>query len=334
METTTLANSDLTCSRITLGTRTMGAGARDSAGWDRHNALQAILEAVENGITTIDTAPLYGFGEAEALVGEALHRGRLRQHVTLSTQAGLDWHDGTPFCDARPQRLFEEVHASLRRLRTDVIELYQVHWPDLACPLEDTAGAMATLWRQGKIRAVGVSNVTGEQLRAFHALCPLTAVQVPYNLFERGIEEDLLPTARELGISVLAYGALCRGLLSGKMRAHTRFNSDDLRNHDPKFQPPRYAQYLEAVDALNTLARDNGLSGVLPLAVRWLLDQPGVDLALWGVRRPEQILPMLELDGWHLDDALNAEIERILADTITNPVGPEFMAPAGRWAEF
>ncbi|WP_133490682.1 aldo/keto reductase [Alcanivorax sp. 24] len=334
METTTLANSGLTCSRIALGTRTMGTGARDSAaagaGWDRHNALQAILEAVENGITTIDTAPLYGFGESEALVGEALHRGRLRQHVALSTQAGLDWRDGIPFRDARPQRLFEEVHASLRRLRTDVIDLYQVHWPDLACPLEDTAGAMATLKRQGKIRAVGVSNVTGQQLRAFHALCPLTAVQVPYNLFERGIEEDLLPTARELGISVLGYSALCRGLLSGKMRPHTRFNGDDLRNHDPKFQSPHYAQYLKAVEALNALARDNGLSGVLPLAVRWLLDQPGVDLALWGVRRPEQILPMLELDGWHLDDALNAEIERILADATTDPVGPEFMAPAGR----
>ena len=328
MDTVTLHNSDITCSRIALGTWAIG-------GWmwggnDEQDSIRTIQEAVDRGITLIDTAPVYGFGESEERVGLALQQGRLRQRVAIATKCGLNWDHQGPYRDAGRERIFQEVDDSLRRLRSDVIDLYQLHWPDPTRPVEEAAEAMADLKRAGKIRAVGVSNFDADQIRAFHAVCPLSTVQPPYNLFERDMEKDLLPVLGELGLDTLTYGALCRGLLSGKMREHTRFDGDDLRNNDPKFQPPRYRQYLEAVTRLDALARRRYGKRVLALALRWLLDQPGVSVALWGARRPEQIEAVTDIQGWHLDDDARAEIDLILADTLTDPVGPEFMAPPDR----
>jgi aryl-alcohol dehydrogenase-like predicted oxidoreductase len=154
-------------------------------------------------------------------------------------------------------------------------------------------------------------------------------LQSPYNLFEREIETDVLPYCRANNIATLGYGSLCRGLLSGRMRIDTAFEGDDLRRVDPKFQPPRYAQYLAAVRQLDALARDRFLRRVIHLAVRWVLDQ-GISVALWGGRHPEQLRPVLGVQGWSLDAASRAKIEQILAGTITDPVGPEFMAPPQR----
>jgi aryl-alcohol dehydrogenase-like predicted oxidoreductase len=150
-------------------------------------------------------------------------------------------------------------------------------------------------------------------------------LQPPYNLFERGIETDLLPYCRENRIAMLGYGALCRGLLSGRMQPDTVFDGDDLRRTDPKFQEPRFEQYLAAVTKLDRLAQRFG-KRVIHLAVRWMLDQ-GITTALWGARHPDQLRPVDEVIGWSLDASAKGEIERILRDTITNPVGPEFMAP-------
>ena len=214
----------------------------------------------------------------------------------------------------------------MRRLRTDVIDLYQVHWPDLeASPLE-TARTLENLRREGKIRAIGVSNYSPVQMETFRTVAALDAVQSPYNLFEREIESDVLPYAKSTGLAVLSYGALCRGLLSGRMSAATRFEGDDLRKVDPKFQGPRFAQYLAAVDELRKLARERFGKSVLALAVRWVLDQ-GPTIALWGARRPEQLDPLGEIEGWHIDEASGREIDAILARAISDPVSPEFMAP-------
>jgi aryl-alcohol dehydrogenase-like predicted oxidoreductase len=147
-------------------------------------------------------------------------------------------------------------------------------------------------------------------------------------LFERGIEADLLPYCRENKIAMLGYGALCRGLLSGRMKADTRFDGDDLRRNDPKFIMPRFAQYLAAMDQLDRLAQRFG-KRVIHLAVRWMLDQ-GITTALWGARHPNQLQPVDEVVGWSLDAATKTEIDRILRETITDPVGPEFMAPPAR----
>jgi aryl-alcohol dehydrogenase-like predicted oxidoreductase len=148
-------------------------------------------------------------------------------------------------------------------------------------------------------------------------------------LFERSIETDILPYCRANDIATFGYGALCRGLLSGRMRMDTTFEGDDLRRVDPKFQAPRYAQYLAAVRQLDQLAHDRFLRSVIHLAVRWMLDQ-GISVALWGGRRPEQLRAMRGVEGWSLDSATRAKIDHILSETVTDPIGPEFMAPPQR----
>jgi aryl-alcohol dehydrogenase-like predicted oxidoreductase len=222
-----------------------------------------------------------------------------------------------------------EVDDSLRRLRTDYIDVYQVHWPDPLVPIEETAAAMQTLFKQGKIRAIGVSNFSVEQMQQFRGVAPLHVLQSPYNLFERGVEADLLPYCRKNNIATFGYGALCRGLLSGRMRSDTAFAGDDLRRTDPKFRQPRFAQYLSAVQRLDRLAQERFGEHVIQLAVRWMLDQ-GVTTALWGARHPDQLQPVDEVTGWRLDASTKAEIDGILRETITDPVGPEFMAPPAR----
>jgi aryl-alcohol dehydrogenase-like predicted oxidoreductase len=186
---------------------------------------------------------------------------------------------------------------------------------------------MRDLFEQGTIRAIGVSNFSVAQMDVFRKAAPLHVVQPPYNLFERAIERDVLPYCKKHGIATFGYGVLCRGLLSGRMRADTKFEGDDLRLHDPKFQAPRFGQYLEAVKRLDHLAHERYARSILDLAVRWVLDED-ITTALWGARRPDQLGPVGEVMGWHLDSSAKAEIEQILDDTITDPVGPEFMAPA------
>jgi len=195
--------------------------------------------------------------------------------------------------------------------------------------IEETAEAMRTLFEQGKIRAIGVSNFSVEQMERFRRVAPLHVLQPPYNLFERGIEADILPYCRKNRISTFGYGALCRGLLSGRMRPDSKFEGDDLRRTDPKFQPPRFGEYLAAVTRLDQIAQQGFHKRVIHLAVRWMLDQ-GVTTALWGARHPGQLDPVDEVSGWHLDAAAKVEVDRILAATISDPVGPEFMAPPAR----
>jgi aryl-alcohol dehydrogenase-like predicted oxidoreductase len=204
-----------------------------------------------------------------------------------------------------------------------------VHWPDPLVEIEETAEAMRSLLQQGKIRAIGVSNFSVAQMERFRRIAPLHVVQPPYNLFERAIEAEILPYCRENGIATFGYGALCRGLLSGRMRNDTVFEGDDLRRSDPKFRQPRFAQYLSAVQQLDEFAQKQFGRRVIHLAVRWMLDQ-GITTALWGARHPGQLQPVDSVSGWRLDAAAKAEIDRILEATISDPVGPEFMAPPAR----
>ena len=204
-----------------------------------------------------------------------------------------------------------------------------MHWPDPKTPIEETAAAMKALFDQGKIGAIGVSNFSVEQMERFRKTAPIHVLQPPYNLFEREIEADILPYCLKHGIATFGYGALCRGLLSGRMKPDTVFDAGDLRRDDPKFKPPRFAQYLAAVERLDRLARERFGKRVIHLAARWVLDQ-GVSTALWGARRPDQLGPIDEVSGWSLDGAAKAEIDRILREEIPDPVGPEFMAPPAR----
>lgn len=323
IETAQIPGTEIKPSRIALGTWAIGGwmwGGSDDA-----LSIRTIQSAVDRGITLIDTAPVYGFGHSEEIVGAALQSRRAQ--VAIATKAGLDWKDGKPFRNASRGRILQEIDDSLRRLQTDVIDLYQVHWPDPNVPVEETAGALKDLLTAGKIRAIGVSNFSPTQMDRFRAVAPLAADQPPYNMFEREIERDVLPYAKRNGIATLAYGALCRGLLAGTMTEKTKFTGDDLRRSDPKFQQPRFGQYLHAVAALDQFAQKNYGKRVVHLALRWILDKQGEGFALWGARKPEQLDPVNEVYGWSLDAAAMAEIDRILAAAIESPVGPEFMAP-------
>jgi aryl-alcohol dehydrogenase-like predicted oxidoreductase len=321
-----IPGTELRVSRVGLGTWAMGGWMW--GGTDQRESVATIRAALEQGINLIDTAPVYGFGVSEEIVGEALGAGGLRAHAVIATKVGLEWRDGKVYRNATRERIAREVDDSLRRLRTDHIDIYQVHWPDPLVPIEETAEAMRRLYDQGKIRAIGASNFSVPQMERFRSVAPLHVLQPPYNLFERAIEAEILPYCRANNIATFGYGALCRGLLSGRMRLDTIFEGDDLRRLDPKFQPPRYAQYLSAVAQLDQLARFFNRR-VIQLAVRWMLEQ-GISVALWGGRHPGQLEAALGVAGWSLDATMRAKIDRILNETITDPVGPEFMAPAQR----
>jgi aryl-alcohol dehydrogenase-like predicted oxidoreductase len=327
MERRTITGTDVTMSRVALGTWAIGGWMW--GGSDERQAIATIEAALAQGISLIDTAPAYGFGRSEEIVGKALAGTGRRAEAVIATKVGLEWRDGKVYRNASRQRILQEIEDSLRRLRTDTIDLYQVHWPDPLVEIEETAEAMRLLYDQGRIRAIGVSNFSVAQMERFRAVAPLHAVQPPYNLFERGIDADILPYCRAHDIAVLGYGPLCRGLLTGRIGAATRFGGDDLRNTDPKFRPPRFAHYLAAVAELDRVAERRYGKRVLSLAVRWMLDR-GIAAALWGARKPEQLAGVKDVFGWSLDAAAMAEIDDILRRTIPDPVGPEFMAPPKR----
>jgi aryl-alcohol dehydrogenase-like predicted oxidoreductase len=315
----------LKVSRVALGTWAMGGWMW--GGTDTRESIATIHAALTQGINLIDTAPVYGFGVSEEIVGAALDG--VRTQAVIATKTGLEWRDGQVYRNATRARIMQEVEDSLRRLRTDYIDIYQVHWPDPLVPVEETAEAMRLLYEQGKIRAVGVSNFSVDQMERFRRVAPLHVLQSPYNLFERAIETEVLPYCRANHIVTLGYGALCRGLLSGRMRPDTKFEGDDLRRIDPKFQPPRFAQYLDAVRQLDELAQRRFHRSVIQLAVRWMLDQ-GINVALWGGRHPDQVEAAHGVAGWSLTAVHRELIERIVNTAVIDPVGPEFMAPPQR----
>src|ERR1700719_2544231 len=253
MELINIPGTSLKVSPVAIGTWAIGGGMW--GGTDEAESIATIRTAFEHGINIVDTAPVYGFGRSEEIVGKAIAEGRLRADVLIATKAGLQWDGGSVARNASHARILREVEDSLRRLRTDRIDIYQVHWPDPLIEIEETADAMHMLLAQGKIRAIGVSNFSVDQMERFRRVAPLHVLQPPYNLFERGIEADLLPYCRKNKIATFGYGALCGGLLSGRMHADTAFDGDDLRRTDPKFLKPRFAQYVAAVQKLDRLAQ-------------------------------------------------------------------------------
>ncbi|MGL4686679.1 MAG: aldo/keto reductase [Commensalibacter sp.] len=316
--------------RIALGTWAMGGW--QWGGPDDKSAVSTIHQALDEGINLIDTAPVYGFGHSEEIVGEAL-QGR-RDKVVIATKVGLNWEgsedDRHIFRDSRSDRIRKELEDSLRRLKTDYIDLYQIHWPDPKVPMEEVAITLEKMRKEGKIRAIGVSNFTLEQMDEFRKYALLTSVQPPYNMFERDIEKDILPYAKKHNLTVLTYGSLCRGLLSGKIDKNRVFQGDDLRKHDPKFMEPLFDQYLAAVKELEEFAQESHKKSLLALAVRWVLDQGKHNIALWGARKPEQVKNVGEALGWSLSTDDMREINAILAKNIKHAAGPAFSSPPTR----
>ena len=212
MEYTQLGTTSIQVTRIALGTWAMGGWLW--GGTDVDEAVRAIHAAWDMGITTIDTAPVYGFGLSEEIVARALReRSTPRDQVIIATKCGMEWNEKEEtWRNSKPERIRREIEDSLRRLQTDYIDLYQIHWPDPETPIEETAQVMHDLYQEGKIRAIGVSNYSVEQMEIWRQVAPLHSEQSRYSLFRREVEEDVLPYTREHGLAFLAYSALARGL--------------------------------------------------------------------------------------------------------------------------
>lgn len=297
---------------------------------DDRESEAAIRRALDLGITFFDTADFYGKGHSEEILGKAL--GSRRSQVIIATKGGLDWgqfEGRTPVSDrphygmggrriegawrnSTPEYLRAAVDASLRRLGTDVIDIYFIHWPDPGVPIEETAQAMEELRQVGKIRYLGVSNFSVEEMERWMKVAPLHVVQPGYHMFSRGIERDVLPFCREKGIAVTTYGPLAHGLLSGKFTPDTTFPPGDFRPGHPLFKGEAFARNLQIVERLKAVAQRYGRS-VGQLAIAWVLSQPGVTSAIVGAKRPQQVEENVGAADWSLGPEILEEVEAILA---------------------
>jgi aryl-alcohol dehydrogenase-like predicted oxidoreductase len=310
MRSARLGRTDLEVSAIAFGTWSFGG---DWGTFDRAEATKTIHGALKLGITLFDTAQGYGFGAAERLLGDALWDVVRREDVIVATKGGLRMEGDRLLRDAGASWLRSGVESSLRNLRTDYIDLYQVHWPDPNTPAEETGSALGDLVREGKIRHVGVSNYDVKQMEDLAGYGPVETVQPPYHMFRRDIEAEVLPYAEEHDIGVLVYGPLAHGLLSGAMTQTTTFAGDDWRSHSSDFAGERFQQNLRVVDLLKQFAEEHGMT--LPqLAVVWTLSPHAVDVAIIGARRPSHLSETVAAAEKTLSEQDRREIDRILAD--------------------
>ena len=280
----------------------MAFGAWAVGGWpwggtDEEDAIAAIRRALDLGINFIDTAPAYGLGLSEEIVGRAV-QGR-RDQAVIATKCGLEWHveKGTYFfteCDHKvyrylgPESIRYECEQSLSRLGTDYIDLYQTHWQDKTTPIEDTMAELLRLKDQGKIRAIGVSNVQVSHLEEYRKIGTVDSAQELYSMLDRRIEAELLPYCRENDIAVLAYSPLAQGLLTGKIGPEREFPEGDMRRGNPRYSAENRERIRGILDGFRAIADAHGVT-VGQLVIAWTLAQPGLTHALVGARNPKQV---------------------------------------------
>jgi aryl-alcohol dehydrogenase-like predicted oxidoreductase len=285
-----------------------GAWAIGGAGWwhawgdqDDEQSIAAIRRAVELGINWVDTAPIYGLGHSEEVVGRALQGLDDRPYVF--TKASLYEKDGAVAHSLERDSIRREVEASLSRLQVDVIDVYQVHWPDPDEDVEEAWTTFAELKSEGLVRHIGVSNFDVAQMRRAQAIAPVETLQPPYSLIERTIEDEILPFAEREGIGVVCYSPMASGLLSGAMTAEriAALPVNDWRKHDPRFQEPELSRNLATVARLQTVAERHGTTPGA-IAVAWTLRNPAVHGAIVGFRRPDQVEPLLAAGNVELSD--------------------------------
>jgi aryl-alcohol dehydrogenase-like predicted oxidoreductase len=314
MRYTVLGKTGLEVSRVAFGTWQLGG---DWGSFDESAAVEAIRHARELGVNFFDTAQAYGFGRSEEVLGTALRDelDRDRENLIIATKGGVNPGGERPR-DAGRSSLRQGVEESLRALRLDYIDLYQVHWPDADTPAEETAGALQELVDEGKIRHVGVSNYNAGEMAAFDRTRPVETLQPPYHLFRRGIEREILPYTREHDIGVLAYSPLASGLLTGRLTPESAFEEGDWRGHASAFQGDQLRRNLAVVDRLGELAERRGIT-VSQLAIAWVLAQPGVHVAIVGARSARNIENSLAAADVSLDEDDLAEIERITAEGVS-----------------
>ncbi len=307
-----LGASDLEVSRICFGTWQFGG---DWGAIDEQDAIAAVARARELGIDFFDTAQAYGFGVSERLLGRALE-GVPREQVVLATKGGLRKAGGELLRDASPGWLRSGLEQSLRNLKTDYVDIYQVHWPDPATPFAETAATLEEFVKEGRARYVGVSNYDAHELAEFERTRRVDTLQPPYHMLRREIERAVLPYCAEHEIGVLAYGPLAHGLLSGHFTRETRLAEDDWRRGSDLFSGENYERNLRIVEQLGGLARELGIT-VAQLAIAWVLANPAVHVAIVGARRPDHIEGAAPAAGIELDADALARIEKILREAAT-----------------
>jgi hypothetical protein len=309
MKYTVLGRTGLQVSRIAFGTWQLGG---DWGPTDEAAATAAIRRAADQGVTLFDTAQAYGFGASERLLAKAI-AGLDRGSLVIATKGGLrPGQLGGGNRDSSPAWIRSGVEASLRALATDYIDLYQVHWPDQAVPFADTAGALAKLVADGKIRYVGVSNFDAGQMAEFSATLPVETLQPPYHLFRRDIETEVLPYAAAHDIGVLAYGTLAHGLLTGHLSADTKFAPGDWRGRSDMFTGAAFERNLRAVAELDRLAHNELGASVDQLATAWTLANPAVQVAIVGTRQAAHVDAAVAAADLHLDESVLAAIDEIV----------------------
>jgi len=295
-----LGDSGIEASAVAFGTWALGGWLW--GGTERNEATKSIHAAIDVGMNFIDTAPVYGFGRSEELVGEAI-QGR-RDKVVLATKAGLVWHtDGVHFFDStdpisgtsykiyrnlRPETIRYEIEQSLKRLRTDYIDLYLTHWQDKTTPIRDTMGELMKLKAEGRIRAIGVSNATAEQLDAYRAVGPVDADQEHYSMLKPKNEKELLPYCADNGVAFLAYSPLGQGLLTGKIGPDTTFASSDQRSSSSTFSPENRRKVAAMLEKFQPIAEAHS-STLAQLVIAWTIHQRGCSHALVGARTVAQV---------------------------------------------
>jgi aryl-alcohol dehydrogenase-like predicted oxidoreductase len=297
---------------------------------DENEYRRAVGQAIDRGITCFDTAEAYGMGVSEEALARAL--GNRRRDVAIVTKFGVGYDEMPNRRDASRGRVLASIEKSLKRLGTDHVDVYLVHWPDRATPIDETMGALDDIVRQGKARHIGVSNFRLEEIEAAMRLRPIDVVQYGWNLFDRRMQAEIFPYCRANQIGVMAYGSLAYGMLAGGFHAGIRFEESDWRSKAgvlgtinlfrTLFGPDHFPRNLAAVDDLKRLAAKYGKT--LPqFALRWVLCNPAVGTALVGFRTPEEVSENLGALGWAIASNDMAEVDAILArhGCVTEPPG-------------
>ena len=281
----------------------MGCWAVGGHGWgavDDDQSLRAIRCAFDQGITFFDTADAYGLGKSEELLARAL--GANLKDVVVATKGGVRWTEQRGvWVDISPTYLRYAVEKSLKRLKLDHLPLYYVHKPDGLTPIQESVGELERLRQEGKLGAIGISNFPADELKSALEVAPVSAVQVKMNAFDRKAYEDLVDICSRHDITLVAWGALPDGLLTGKFTAPVQFPPDDHRSKMPEFSGDVFAQRMEAVARLQWMAAEKGRQ-VGQLALRWVLDRACFTSALFGAKTELQVRQNLGADGWHLTD--------------------------------
>ena len=297
----------------------MGYGAWGIGGapfWNNegdNKSIESIKISYDNGINFFDTAPVYGFGHSEKLIGKALKP--VREKVILATKCGLRWGKESLSSlrkDASRKSILEEIDQSLKRLDTDWIDLYQVHWPDVETSQQETMETLLEIQSQGKIRYIGVSNYSKEQIKESLRYCKITSLQPEFSLLTREIEKDIVPLCLEKQIGIVAYSPLASGVLTGKYDRNTKFKDWRSKGIIGTFTGEGFVENISKVERLKEIAQEEGKT-CGQIAINWVLGQPGLATALVGVKNAGQMEENLKAIGWQPSKENFRKIEQIFA---------------------